>query len=145
MRDVTLSCSFCGKSNNDVGVMFTERTTCICDECVAFCVEVIEERKAACPMIRRLDAWLAAQADEKSRRDKVAEAEFNRGYVIACCNLVNLFDQPVYAFDLLAALGVTKQQVRAMDLAGYDEAALRKIEQGSGGDSPYRTVRSRRL
>ena len=45
-----LSCSFCGKPQKEVrkliagaGKLDDGRTLCICDECVAMCVEIVDE------------------------------------------------------------------------------------------------------
>jgi len=38
-------CSFCGKSNNEVGILIVGLGHGICDECVALCNERIVERK----------------------------------------------------------------------------------------------------
>ena len=62
--------------------------------------------------------------------------EFDRGYVIACCNLVNLHDQPGMAWDVLSQLGVSRADVKRMDLSEYDMKALRVIEKDSR-TSPY--------
>lgn len=60
----------------------------------------------------------------------MTEAEtlaFKTGYLIACCNLVNLHDEPCIASDVLAEAGITTADVRAMDLCEYDAKALRAI------------------
>ena len=69
--------------------------------------------------------------------------EFDRGYVIACCNLVNMHDQPGMAWDMLAALGVTRTAIKNMNLAEYDTKALRKIERDSK-ISPYQDGRRKK-
>lgn len=66
-----------------------------------------------------------------------AAAEFSRGYLIACCNLVNLHDQPEVAFDVLREMNLTRQQVKAMGLSEYDARALREIEKARGSNSVY--------
>jgi len=89
---------------------------------------------------------LAAQAarDERMRAEgaKAAEArleemrvtEFNRGYLIACCNLTNLHDRPELASDVLMAAGIVAAEVKAMNLTDYDAKALRKIRKARGDD-----------
>jgi hypothetical protein len=60
----------------------------------------------------------------------VTEAEvlsFKTGYMLACCNLVNLHDEPGLAYDVLAEAGITRADVKAMELCDYDAKALRKI------------------
>ncbi len=41
----TLYCSFCNKSQYDVRKLIANSRTCICDECVLLCVEIIFESK----------------------------------------------------------------------------------------------------
>ncbi|MCX2696669.1 hypothetical protein [Ochrobactrum chromiisoli] len=77
--------------------------------------------------------------DRQALETQLAAAEkiaFEHGYVLACCNIVNLHDEPTIAHDALSELGVTRQAVKAMNLSEFDMKALRKIERGSAG-SPY--------
>ena len=39
------SCGFCGKNNKDVRQMIASETTCICDECVEICYQILQENK----------------------------------------------------------------------------------------------------
>jgi hypothetical protein len=61
---------------------------------------------------------------------------FNTGYLLACCNIVNLHDQPGIAYDVLAEAGITRADVKAMDLCEYDAEALKIIrkERPTQGD-----------
>ena len=61
---------------------------------------------------------------------------FKAGYLIACCNLVNLHDRPELAHDVLAEGSITQADVDAMDISDYDAAALRLIRTSrpSNGD-----------
>jgi hypothetical protein len=59
-------------------------------------------------------------------RDAEALA-FKAGYLIACCNIVNLHDEPGIACDVLAEAGITQADVKAMDLCDYDARALKII------------------
>jgi ATP-dependent Clp protease ATP-binding subunit ClpX len=36
-------CSFCGKDKKDVQKLIAGPRVCICDECVAICVEILDE------------------------------------------------------------------------------------------------------
>lgn len=48
--DERLYCSFCGKANDEVEWLIKgPPAVCICNECVALCVQVIEASKAAAP------------------------------------------------------------------------------------------------
>ena len=53
--------------------------------------------------------------------------EFKRGYMLACCNLVNMHDEPTIGAEVLAAADITKADVKAMDLTDYDATALREM------------------
>lgn len=69
----------------------------------------------------------------EAERDAAEEREFNRGYLIACCNLTNLHDMPEVGFDVLRELGLRKAQVDGFGLSEYDAEALRNIEKGRAG------------
>lgn len=53
--------------------------------------------------------------------------EFNVGYLIACCNIANLHNQPDIAADVLAEASISEKEVKAMDLSEYDSQALEEI------------------
>jgi hypothetical protein len=65
----TLYCSFCGKSQHDVRALVSGPTSLICDECVAICNDVIEDR----------EIWELLKADEAggSRADASALAHIH--------------------------------------------------------------------
>lgn len=84
----------------------------------------------------KLEAALSAQAQDADGRER-AKAAFENGYVLACCNLVHLHDEPGLAFDALSELGVTKEAVAAMDLTDYDKEALREIEEARNSEQLY--------
>lgn len=63
----------------------------------------------------------------------MTEAEtlaFKTGYLLACCNLRHLHDEPGMAYDILAEAGITQAEVDAMDLSEYDARALKAIRRG---------------
>ena len=66
--------------------------------------------------------------------DKKEKRAFNRGYLIACCNLQNMHYEASIASDVLAEIGVTQSEVDAMDLCEYDAAALVEIRKARGDD-----------
>lgn len=74
--------------------------------------------------------------------DDATKAAFNHGYVLACCNIANLHDEPSIAFDVLRELGITKAEVKAMELCDYDAKALCKIERSRGNSSLYEKAKS---
>jgi hypothetical protein len=45
----TLTCSFCGRSSQEVARLVAGARGYICDECVAKCVAILEEHEAADP------------------------------------------------------------------------------------------------
>jgi hypothetical protein len=61
-------------------------------------------------------------------------AAFNRGYLIACCNLANLHNEPCIASDVLLEAGISAAEVKAMDLTEYDMRALREIRKARTTD-----------
>lgn len=61
-------------------------------------------------------------------------AAFNRGYLIACCNLANLHNEPCIASDVLLEAGISAAEVKAMDLTEYDMRALREIRRARTTD-----------
>lgn len=44
---VNLSCSFCGKSQNEVRKLIAGPKVCICDECIGLCNQIIGEAFSA--------------------------------------------------------------------------------------------------
>jgi len=66
---------------------------------------------------------------------KDAEAlAFKAGYLIACCNIAHLHDEPGIACDVLAEAGITQADVKAMDLCEYDIKALTEIRRQRSDD-----------
>ena len=61
--------------------------------------------------------------------EKLRQNSFSNGYLLACCNLVNLHDRPELANDVLGEAGITQAEVKAMDLSEYDARALAKIRE----------------
>lgn len=59
-------------------------------------------------------------------------AAFKAGYLLACCNLHNLHNEPGLACDVLAEAGITEADVAAMDLCDYDATALAEIRAARG-------------
>ncbi|WP_415279263.1 hypothetical protein [Brucella sp. BZ] len=111
-------------------------------------VEALEAKLAAAEAgrdrVRRIfrrNTRLRFEAEKRAEviEAKYADAEksaFEHGYVLACCNIINLHDEPTIAHDTLSELGVTRAAVKAMNLSEYDLKALRKIERDRSR-SPY--------
>ncbi|WP_025828343.1 hypothetical protein [Acetobacter okinawensis] len=59
---------------------------------------------------------------------------FNAGYLIACCNIVNMHNEEGIASDILAQAGITEAEVKALDLSEYDANALTEIRKASSED-----------
>lgn len=114
------------------------------------CQELVKRRAdnaALTARVKELEQDVAKREEHRGKLMKgyrgletqLAMAEkiaFEHGYVLACCNIVNLHDEPTIAHDTLSELGVTRQAVKAMNLSEFDMKALRKIERGAVG-SPY--------
>lgn len=83
----------------------------------------------------RIRSALSAQVQYVAEDGERVKAAFNHGYVIACCNITNLHDEPGIAHDTLRELGVTKAEVKKMGLCDYDAKALRDIERARGPNS----------
>ena len=62
------------------------------------------------------------------------KAAFAHGYVLACCNIANLHNEPVIAADILAEAGITEAEIAGMDLSDYDAMALEEIRRARGED-----------
>ena len=88
----------------------------------------IGEAEAALPAVYQL-----GRADGAS--------DFNRGYLIACCNLANLHGVPSMASDVLMEAGINAAVVKRMDLSHYDAAALKEIRT-AGPDDPISRKKS---
>ncbi len=83
----------------------------------------------------RIRSALSAQVQDVAVDDEHVKAAFNHGYVIACCNVTNLHDEPGIAHDTLRELGISKAEVKRMGLCDYDAKALREIERARGPNS----------
>ena len=57
-----------------------------------------------------------------------------KGYVIACCELVNMHDMPEVAADLLMDMGITESEIKMMGLDEVDLDHLREIRAARGRD-----------
>ncbi|MET3602193.1 hypothetical protein [Martelella mangrovi] len=66
--------------------------------------------------------------------EALRELEFKRGYLIACCNLVNLHHDTVVANDVLQQCGISENDVSRMNLTEYDAVALAEIREGRSFD-----------
>jgi hypothetical protein len=66
----------------------------------------------------------------KAENDRLREAlgsEFNRGYLIACCNVANAHGHPDIAADLMKASDITDDQIKSFDLTEYDQGAIKEM------------------
>ncbi len=84
-------------------------------------------------------------APERTADTEYAKAlAFNTGYLIACCNIENLHGEPGIAYDVLVEAGITRDEVKAMNLCDYDARALKKIrkERPAQGDPILRRRRA---
>lgn len=71
------------------------------------------------------------------------KSAFKAGYLLACCNLVHLHDEDCLAADVLAEAGLTKADIRTMDLTDFDKRVLKKIRKARRND-PISTARKER-
>lgn len=57
-----------------------------------------------------------------------ARQEFDRGYVIACLNTFSMHGDSVISGEAFVQLGITRDEVKALDLSDYDLDTLKKLE-----------------
>ena len=69
----------------------------------------------------------------QTNTNNIASKEFNRGYVIAVCNIVNLHGETTIAEDVLQQLNITESELIPMDLSEYDQAAIDNIKKNGRG------------
>lgn len=75
----------------------------------------------------------------KVEGDGAKRTEFNRGYVLACANIVNLHGADVAVMEGFAQLGISKTELKALELCDYDQRAIDALEDYFGADKLYRT------
>ena len=92
------------------------------------------------PLVRQSDARakLAEKDAEIARLEESIQhskrQQFNAGYLLACCNISNMHNAESIASDVLNELGITEDEVKALDLSEYDAKALNKIRKARGND-----------
>lgn len=74
---------------------------------------------------RSKDGSFAVWNQKDKTNDDAADKAFKFGYTLACCTLTNLHDQPGMAKDVLRDIGLTRSEVKEMNLSEYDPKALR--------------------
>ncbi|PEN28156.1 hypothetical protein [Acetobacter fabarum] len=96
--------------------------------------------KDLCALVRQSEALaqIAARDAEIGRLQELLASRkrenFNAGYLIACCNIVNMHNEEGIASDILAQAGITEAEVKALDLSEYDANALAEIRKASSED-----------
>lgn len=96
--------------------------------------------KDLCALVRQSEALaqIAARDAETGRLQELLASRkrenFNAGYLIACCNIVNMHNEEGIASDILAQAGITEAEVKALDLSEYDANALAEIRKASSED-----------
>ncbi|ANA12888.1 hypothetical protein [Acetobacter oryzifermentans] len=81
-------------------------------------------------------ALTPAQINEMlaAERKRIGRAAFGNGYLIACCNIHNMHNEPSIAADILSQADITISEVMAMDLSEYDASALEEIRAARSND-----------
>ena len=67
-----------------------------------------------------------------------AQIEFERGYVIAVANLVNMHGASTEAVDLMRALDISFHKIRRLELTEYDMRAILELKR-QYGTRPFKT------
>jgi|GEM_PF-3277493 len=62
MAERTMYCAFCGKSQHDVRTLIAGPKVFICNECVAFCNDILSDR-------RKVRRWLRLHLGKKGRSE----------------------------------------------------------------------------
>lgn len=73
----------------------------------------------------------------KVEGDDVERTEFNRGYVLACANIVNLHGPDVNVAEGFAQLNITRDELKNLDLCEYDQNAINALEDFWGLEKLY--------
>lgn len=61
-------------------------------------------------------------------------SEFKAGYLLACCNIVNMHGEETIAADVLAEAGISEADIAGLDLCEDDAEALRLIRASRSED-----------
>lgn len=91
------------------------------------------------PLYLRPTNVTALEARVKELEGEIAQvkkASFNHGYLIACCNISHLHDEPSIARDVLAECGLGAGDISAIELSDYDAEALSQIRASRGDRDP---------
>ena len=99
----------------------TDREKLIAD---ALYAEYMQQNRSSGP---DFDALARAALTAIEAAGVPADLGFKHGYLIACCNLANLHNEPDMASDVLIECGISSAEVARMDLTDYDAIALREI------------------
>ncbi len=120
----TLYCSFCGKSQNEVGSLIAGPTVFICNECVELCQDIIEER-----------------GDVRINSVRIGPALFR-------AQMADLKESGFTTADLLNAAGITctdemseKHPVSEV-LAAMGEAVKNRLAEHNGEESLKRRIQA---
>ncbi|MBA8851247.1 hypothetical protein FHW20_002182 [Ochrobactrum intermedium] len=81
---------------------------------------------------------VADKPDEAGAQGEVKERiEFQRGYVLACANIVNLHGPDVNVAEGFAQLNISRDDLKRLDLCDYDQNAIHALEDFWGLEKLY--------
>ncbi|GAA5540410.1 hypothetical protein [Brucella sp. NBRC 113783] len=81
---------------------------------------------------------VADKPDEAGAQGEVIERiEFQRGYVLACANIVNLHGPDVNVAEGFAQLNISRDDLKRLDLCDYDQNAIHALEDFWGLEKLY--------
>lgn len=73
----------------------------------------------------------------KVEGDGIERSAFNRGYVMACSNIVNLHGPDVNVAEGFAQLCISKDELKSLNLDDYDQRAIDELEEFWGADKLF--------
>lgn len=88
-------------------------------------------------MKRRVDRVIHALSSQPVADGWKERVAFNRGYVIACANIVNLHGADVPVAEGFAQLSMSREELKSLDLCEYDQSAINALEEFWGVEKLY--------
>jgi hypothetical protein len=121
MTEVTLRCSFCGKSNSEVAKLIAGPSVLICDECVYLCARIVTDQVERTTTVGTTVEAIPALMDDPVVMSRFPGRPDYLGY--SSEEIIDMASKLVLAWSLSAAeLG---SMVEALKKLGVDAPELR--------------------